>query len=121
MCDDPNDLSSCSPYYRYKVDPADQTDQQAAAFLGKFPPGTRGEYPVQALVADPIGSGYEVYHVNGINALFSDFHAKKIPDISRKLYNVGGSDDSYPATTAGSNFYNAAQQYMAWDYMSKHP
>jgi prepilin-type N-terminal cleavage/methylation domain-containing protein len=107
---------SFSPYYQYVTDKADQTPELAASFLGPFPPGARGKYNVLALTTDAYFGGFKGYHIDGLNVLYSDFHARRVPDPKKRLQNDIGGELSY---TAGSIASGGGRAFIAWDYLSK--
>jgi prepilin-type N-terminal cleavage/methylation domain-containing protein len=108
-----------SAYYQYMTDDsADGAD--AASFLGPVPqPPARGQYPVCALVSDGFWGGLKVWHIDGLNVLYSDSHAKRVNDPKKKLINgVPGGSSGY---TKGNILAGNGKVSLAWDYFSRSP
>ncbi|MGQ9651926.1 MAG: type II secretion system protein [Phycisphaerae bacterium] len=105
------------PYYMYMTDPTELTDQQAMEFLGHFPQNLRGKHSMHALLTDAYFGGYRGYHLNGFNVLYSDYHAKRVPDPAGKIIKgVGGGSRYTPGDLA-----TAGKAFMVWDYFSRNP
>lgn len=105
-----------SPFYLYMTDPDELSEAEAAEFLGPFPRELRGRHVVHALMTDAYFGGYYGYHLNGFNVLFSDYHARRVPDPNGKIIRGVGGGSRY---TQG-NLMNA-KAFMVWDYFSRNP
>jgi len=100
-----------NPYWRYLNDP----NVPDISFLGPFPQGIRGKHNIHAFVSDGYFGGYQGYHNQGYNVLYSDFHAKRVRDPGGRIYaaNLG---PIRPWTYSG---IEDAKVYMVWDYFSR--
>ena len=110
-----------SNYYKYMIDPADQSPADAAAFLGAFPPGTRGKSNVQALSADGYCGGLTSWHPEGLNVLYTDFHAKRVADPKKRFVKGGTSINSYSPGDISRDNGGRARGFIVWDYLSRNP
>ena len=106
-----------SNYYTYVLDPADQSSSDAASFLGAFPPGSRGKYNTRVLTSDAYFGGFKVWHIDKINVLFSDFHARRVNDPKKKIVN-GAGNDRYNTGDIGRG---GGRAFIVWDYLSQRP
>jgi prepilin-type N-terminal cleavage/methylation domain-containing protein len=111
---------SGSPFYNYMTDPAELTPDQAAEFLGPFPQPLRGKHGIQTLMTDAYFGGYQGYHLNGFNVLFSDMHATRIPDPRGIIIKGVGGGSRYSANTPGE-LWNRGKCFMVWDYFARNP
>ncbi|MHC4444443.1 MAG: type II secretion system protein [Planctomycetota bacterium] len=113
---DSNNPNKWGRFYKYMTDPTELTDEEAAAFLGHFPQHSRGKHNVHALLTDAFFGGYRGYHLNGFNVLYSDFHARRVPDPSRKI--VKGNLGSAIYYSKGK-LATQGKPFMVWDYFSR--
>jgi hypothetical protein len=109
----PSDPSETWPYWSYLTDPAEPDP----SFLGAFPQAGRGKHPIHALLSDGYFGGYEGYHLQGYNVLFSDFHAKRVRDPAGKIHGAQ-LGAVRPWSTGGING-DAAKVFMVWDYFAR--
>jgi prepilin-type N-terminal cleavage/methylation domain-containing protein len=108
---------SQSPFYLYMTDPQELTPEQATEFLGPFPRALRGKHVVQTLMTDAYFGGYQGYHMNGFNVLYSDYHARRVPDPAGKIIKGVGGGSRY---TQGQ-LSTGGKPFMVWDYFASRP
>lgn len=108
---------SNSPFYDYMTDPTELSASQAASFLGPFPQQLRGKKAAQTLMSDAYFGGYVGYHLNGFNVLYSDMHARRVPDPKNVIIKGVGGGSRY---TRG-DLFGTGKPFMVWDYFAKNP
>ncbi len=116
-----DEKGNTSPFYRYMNDPHELTAQEAADFLGPFPQPLRGKHAAQVLMSDMYFGGYVGYHLNGFNVLFSDMHAKRVPDPRGVIIKGVGGGKLYDPTNPGEIAGPHGKCFMVWDYFARNP
>ncbi len=106
-----------SPYYKYMTDPAELSQSQADDFLGPFPQKQRGKSSMPVIMTDAYFGGYSGYHLNGYNVMFSDFHARRIPDPRGRIIKGTGGGSVYNT----GDIATRGQAFMVWDYFGRNP
>ncbi|NLX21847.1 MAG: type II secretion system protein [Phycisphaerae bacterium] len=99
------------PYWRYLHDPAEPDP----SFLGPFPQASRGRHAVHAFVSDGFFGGYQGYHLQSYNVLYSDFHARRVVDPGGRI----GTAQLGPIRPWQYPGINDAKVYLVWDYFSR--
>ena len=108
------------PYWQYLHD----SGEPDPSFLGPSPPNRRGKHSTPAFVSDGFFGDqggrlgdYQGYHLQGYNVLYSDFHARRVPDPQGRIH-AATLTAVRPWEYDGVNG-NDGKVYRVWDYFSR--